>query len=277
MTSDEQFELIERYLQGESSPAEVKSFESRIQNDPAFALAVQRHRDIQDLDDSANAFAFENLLTEIEAERKKQKPNSNRIIRLLNRPILQVAAVIVFLVATYLVWRVLDRPHFESADELYLASVDLEAFDKLSGHQDRELRSVELPVNAIDSNSLVYDAVLIRADSLFQLHEFSNSEFLLDSLLQNGDEFYFSRSETYYNLGMIQMYHNKFTEAIGNLSQVNGDHRKKATWYIAMAHIKVNNLERAREILEEIAKDPLHSRKKAAADALSASNIWEAI
>lgn len=267
MISDEQYILIERYLQGDLTEKEISAFQLQLAENPEFAQEVQIHEEIARASAEADAFAFETLVKEVGEERKaKAGQNQGKTIRMNSNYLWGIAAGLALLLVGYFIWNQFSGSSRIAPQDLYAQYAQLEEQQQLLGYQGRLDRGS--PISGKDSLQSAHIQqirdILRTVDALYQSRAYVQAEFILDSLLQFGDPSYFSQSDVRYNLGITNMHLEEWEEAIVYFSTVIGDPKAKADWYSAMAYLRLNKLEEARLLLQSIAQDGLHPKQDAA-------------
>ncbi|MEM7371016.1 MAG: tetratricopeptide repeat protein [Bacteroidota bacterium] len=270
MISDEQYILIERYLEGELTEAELAAFELQVKENPAFAQEVQIHQEIAKAPLEADALAFEVLVKEVAKERKEQSSPSSVIKPIFPRLWIGVAAGISLLLIGYFLWTMFGPSQVYSPDLLYAEYVGLEEQSNLLGYEERQQRGTNIV--GIDTTQtaelLQYRDQLRQVDSLYQQQAYMEAKKQLESFLETADPALFSQSDVQFNLGLIYLYLEQWQAAAAAFKLVKGDSKQLADWYTAMAFIRLNQEDNAVDILRGIAENSFHSKQQMAKELL---------
>jgi len=253
MNTQELYETIEAYLNGEMTDEEKTAFEAQLNQDESLAQEVQLHADIvltlQSQQKLKHKQHWQQLLAD-EAKNKQAESKETIVFNPANSRnifgnfLFRIAAILLLAVGTYFVWQqftVSDNPgqlawqqwtETETTNQWSgirgtggnTADAEKEVFTKaVELYKNQEYNTAIENLNAIPLQSTIYpDAQLLQSMSYLQLK-------------QPG-------------------------EAISRLTvlvQPENDHllKDQASWYLALAYLQNNQTSFAKELLEKIVSD----------------------
>ncbi len=227
------------YLAEELTASEKEAFEQRLQTDPVVAEALARHRSFEDVLHGYPAHKQQKTdLTDL--YRQFDKKQSARPFRLLPYSLV-IAAVLAILIAVF--W-VLPNTGRYCPEELYAevfiprdapqyAGQAQDATQLLrSGHtRFNEAKPVEAAASYQQALAMGTLSPELQIEARF---------FLGQSLMQQGD----------------------YTAALTSLAGVtDGPAVQLSQWYIALCHLALGQIDKAKPILEDISQQPAHDRQ----------------
>jgi hypothetical protein len=130
MNIEERDTLIENYVLGQLPPAELQNFEAEMAKDSTLQAEVSDQKFIlEGLRDSAGAFDFRNLLTEINAENASEMPqigqktqNEGKIVSLGRRNLFSAFAIAASLALAFFGWKHFFAEPPLSSEQLFAAN-----------------------------------------------------------------------------------------------------------------------------------------------------------
>jgi len=240
------FEMVKNYHLGRLNPEDHQAFEDRLSADKAFRTEAEDYVRLFELIQEAGDLALNAKLMEmgkemwsheknLEGTQKKQPPKRGILHAIPKSVFLVAAAVIVLLIIAVPLW----PPNLEkeagksSPTELYSAH-----FRMMDPPNFRDVETIPPWKEA------------------YLAGNYEESARLLKELLTRSDYTY--RSEAYLYLGLCYMALDQPQEALGALGKVSPDSydHDHALWYQALAHLKMEQVEDARQILEQIVSLP---------------------
>lgn len=243
-------ELIERYNNGELKGEELEKFESRMKNDPEFAIEVKLHREIDEF--LRNRFEYiqkRKQLDQIYEEVIFKKRKSDTKAFILNKSLslkwyYKLTASIVLLVGIAAILFFSLRPtRNERLYSQYFMPYEV----------SRTVRG-----NVQPSESL-FD----KAMDAYENNDYKTSYSLLNEVCLSDQD----NTEVCFFKGISAMKIEKFDEAIASLIEANADNSslyyEETKWYLALCYIKVYELNKARELLEKIVISDSYHKKDA--------------
>lgn len=230
-------EYLERYLAGELSDTEQTAFEKAMDAQPKLEEAFRRHM-------LARAAVFHTAKEEWR-DNKRQKLREWRAEEKQTSSVswYQMAAAIALLLAIGLGIYFLQSRQ-SSPEELFLAYYEVDA----APNTRNQASESELYKGYQAFNQQNYEEALMRWDNIpaDQLDNFTTNEL------------------TYYR-GLSYLELGRTTEAIQQLNQIqDSDFSDRATWYLALIWLKEGEADRARPLIQSLARraSPYQSKAK---------------
>jgi tetratricopeptide (TPR) repeat protein len=247
------FDIIERYLEGELHGEELEEFESRIISDPEFASEVKLHRDLEDFlrkksDYIKKREQLEKIYQEVIVQKRKtteasDKPAKSHYIKLYYK----IAAVIVLLIGVATLLFFILRP--TKNEKLYA-----QYFKPLEGGYIT--RSIEVNPKPEDKYHMALDQYndghYEKSWKMFK--ELCNVDSIkMDALLYGG---------------ISAMEINNYKDAISSFKYILKANKRfyddEANWYIALCYLKIPDIDKAKDLLSKISKSNSFYKENAA-------------
>ncbi len=240
------FESTKKYINGKLSPEEKQLFENRLASDPAFRDEVKEYVRLFELIQQAGDAQLDSELTQLgkkllsqgtllEPSPKNQQRQQKRKFSISKGVLLIAAALIAFLIILIPVWQsqMSEFPEKVSPEQLY------------SSH----FRILSAPALRDSEEIHPWKEAYLAGD-------YPEAIRLLEELLSRPDYAY--RSEAFLYLGLCHMAMDQPRNALQALTQVSPDSfdHDHALWYRALAHLKVEEVQKAQYLLEKIAATP---------------------
>lgn len=237
----EQYERIERYLQGGMTPGERNAFQQKLDTDPELASAVNLHQELTETLAGERIHKFRKTLKEVDANWKPA--TGGKWLRILKRPQnLAIAASLLLLIGFFGWWRLqtpsnleLVAQHFEQLP--VLASMGLDS-------EGAQLLRKEAHQAYIDED---YALAIEKFQELSRLAPEDLSCQLYLGISQLGVERAKDASTTLKIL------------ADGNDQSVN----QEAAWYLALAYLQLDDGEAAKIYLQRLVQNQGYQAEKA--------------
>ncbi|WP_299216839.1 tetratricopeptide repeat protein [uncultured Aquimarina sp.] len=153
-------------------------------------------------------------------------------------------------VVLFLIGLTIFSPFKTSTEELYANYLDVSELPSLVDRGNSEQKA------------------LIQAQKLFEAREYNQSLDILEKELSTVQK---NKATIYLYMGISQMELGQFVKAeisFNTLIESKFIDAPKGTWYKALLYIKQNNIEKAKELLSEIAKYPNNYKSKEASELL---------
>ena len=226
----EQYERIERYLQGAMTPGELDAFQQKISTDPELASAVNLHQELAQTLAGERIHQFRKTLKEVDAS---WKPATGvKWLRVLRNPQnLAIAASLLLLIGFFGWWAL------QSPTPTELAARNFE----------------QLPVQAfmgLDSNA----AQLTRKEA----HQAYIAEEYQVAIEKFSELTQLEPDELSYQLylGVSQVGIQASADAVASLQPLAESEdqsvREEAAWYLALAYLQMDNAAAASPYLEQL-------------------------
>ncbi|PHN07969.1 tetratricopeptide repeat protein [Flavilitoribacter nigricans] len=228
----EQYDRIERYLQGAMTPGEMDEFNQKLNNDPELASAVTLHQELAETLAGDRIHQFRKTLQEVNANWKPA--TGGRWLRVLKSPQnLAIAASLLLLIGFFGWWS------FQTPSGAELASENFE----------------QLPVQAfmsLDSG----DAQVIRksANQAYIAGEYEAAAEQFEALTE------LAPGELSYQLylGVSQVGANAAADAVNTLKPLadgtDQSVKSEAAWYLALAYLQMEEKTAARPYLDQLVR-----------------------
>ena len=219
--------LIERYLEGALTVPERRAFEQRLAAEPALARALRLHRELADTLADPGAHALRDVLQQTDASWTAPRAGGGLRV-LVYRSLAAAAAVLVLLTAAWWLWPTPDGP------ALYAAYYT----------------PFELPVAERSTDTTA--PLLQRADAAYRAGAYEEAFQLLTQLTERAPEntlYRFYRAQAALRTPRTDAAITDF-EYLLDLP----DHLfvQQSRWYLALAYLKADRREAAREMLRTI-------------------------
>lgn len=208
------YQLIEDYLSGILDKEEHAVIEERITQDNSFAKEVDLHRSIQNALSDREVLELEEILIKIRNASKKDKQEGKVISIKRRRSILgAVAAILLLIVATYLIWdKETEAPLADMFEPypFYLAnrSLDDEAaqqqLNQAAQSYEAEEYQLALPIfeSLLEHSPENMALQFYKAYCELELEQYQLAEQSFVVILENGDSAYVQPAEWY----LVQVY-----------------------------------------------------------------------
>ncbi len=249
LSEKERNELLQKMEHDESFREKV-NFEKQLYlnlNDNEWSLSKDKnHSEVKEYEKllkDESTLALKNTLHNVNSEYQKTQNKSSKFWLLYAS-----IAVVIFLIGVFIFSPNKTIP----TNELYVNYLKLSDLPSLvdRGKTDQILST--------------------EAQKLFEAKQYDKT---LDILINNGfEDVQKNKATIYLYIGISQMELNQFSKAEKTFDKLI--HSKlmdapKGTWYKALLYIKQNKIERAKEILSEIAKTPNNYKSKEASELLN--------
>lgn len=273
MISDNQYELVEKYVRGDLRDSEKASFEAELEENAELRKEVNIHRGIESLGQSTDVLAFKKMIEGFKEE------EDIKILGLRPSIVYGLAAGFALLILGFFLWNNLKTNPIRNSQDLYQQYAELSSLEGLNGFQTRGERMSMLRGDATPIDSVLQEEkktlhILLEADSLFSIKQFVAAEKTLNTLQQEGNPDYFSQAELSFNLGLLGMHLETWEKAVEHFSLVKGDLKNVADWYQALSLLKLERLAESRQIFERISQNTYHEKQELASQILSYPDIW---
>jgi len=232
---------ISKYLNGEMDAQTEKEFEQKLNNDKALRNEYELHKEIQ------NALGEEDIIElreKLDAYRPSARPKNR--LRLKWSDALSAAALVTLFIGIGMLW--MYHSQITNPDELYASY-----FEPYPGIYSQ--RSIDVDS---ESGSLKRKAFLAYEEESWEKAQDHFDQLLL---LQPG------KTEYVFYAGMLDLKLNDTHKAIDHfrtvLDKANPFFEDQAIWYIALAYLKEENIEKSVEYLQKIVNEDLANKKKA--------------
>jgi tetratricopeptide (TPR) repeat protein len=223
---------IEKYLAGELTGAEKEIFEKKIREDKSLQSEVNLRRRVDRIIETRDVQSLRNKLSVIEKSRVTKK----RSLQPQFSTFLKYAAVFTGIVL--------------------IAGISLFSGTKLASDQiiDRYYKVYE-PVSGQRSEKVSSDEDFIVALSLYNTHEYGKAAIFFSKVLEKNPED--MQSELLNGLSNFE--EKQYPEAKKSFGIVIEDNNnffvETAKWYLALCYVETGENEKARQLLEVIAKE----------------------
>jgi len=224
---------IERYLSDDMTYAEKKTFEKEIVVNPELAAEYKLTLSVEDAIRQDDILDFRKKLLMARKE-ALQKKTPVPVVRIHRYKAWYIAASVLLLLSAGGFW--------------YLSDSDPSSADKLF----RKYYSAQSMIDVTRSG----DANMVEAIIRYQEKDYSGAAVLFSQILRNDPENH--AGWFYYGISCIET--SQFMEAEDAfmiiINQDQNLYVEHAHWYLALAYLKSNQMEKARLKLEYIAADP---------------------
>lgn len=231
--SAEQYDRIERFLEGAMTPGELDEFQQKLNTDPELASSVILHRELAETLAGNRIHQFRETVKEVNAKWRPAK--GRKWLRVLKSPQnLAVAASLLLLIGFFGWWALQSPPNPEIASE-YFDQLPLHTLMSPDSNEEQALRS--------EANQAYINKDYSIAGEKFQ------------SLAQlNPDD----RNYQLY-LGISQLGSQQAAAAVTTLQPLaeseDGTVNLEATWYLALAYLQMDQAEDAKPYLERLVQN----------------------
>lgn len=234
---------IDRYLDGDMSPDELKKTGKEISEDENLQHDLKLHKEMNKLIADKER---QNFHAALENAEKQYFENDRKVIRLNSRfvPVMKYAAIIIlFLGITIVLFNNLNKP---DATELYC--LYFKPYDASSVFRSEQPSLEQLLSAAFDR---------------YNTHNYSEAIALFTKYLERDSTF----TSAYLYMGISYMELNKFDKAeecyktvLADKGSLFGEH---AMWYLGLLYLKENKIELAKQQFEIIRKHKTYNYKSA--------------
>lgn len=231
--SAEQYDRIERFLEGAMTPGELDAFRQKLNTDPELASSVTLHRELAETLAGERIHQFRETVKKVDAKWKPSK--GKKWLKILKRPQnLAIAASLLLLIGFFGWWALQSPPNPEIASE-YFDQLPLHTLMSPDSNEEQTLRS-EAHQAYINKD---YSVAGQKFQNLAQLHS--------DDL----------NYRLY--LGISQLGSQQAAAAITTLQPLaeseDGTVNLEATWYLALAYLQMDQGEDAKPYLERLVQN----------------------
>lgn len=230
------YEIIEKYLNGDLSAKELEDFNVKLETDNLFKQEVALYKEINN--SLKNKYQHkekeENLKQSLdkmgtkyfqkEAQKKKSLPFKRYLLRISS-----IAAIIII--------------------SFFLLKPQTSLYDQFAEHANLEIQ--------VKGDN---DEILLNASKLYNSEKYSEAIPLLEEYLRLNPE----DTEIQISLGIALLESNKNEDAIVIFEHVNSQNnifKNKAIWYLALANIKLDHKEESKKYLESIPAESFYYKK----------------
>lgn len=246
MSKEEIYEAIEDYLNGTLVGNDLKNFEARLQSDTELVAQVELFREMDDAIGDKEVLNFQEMvqaegvvfLENSSPEEKTQTPNIAKRINLARRYFL-VAASILFLITSALIYWNMQSGAMPTGSELFA--------------QYHEVYDLNQNVRGIDAST---DPKFQSGLQQYQAKNYSAAANIFQELATSNETdmvLAFSLGSAYLNQQTpnLNLASQQFEKIMTDGQSI---YVPRAKWYQAMIHLKEENLEKAKPLLEDLAK-----------------------
>ncbi|MCB0633516.1 MAG: hypothetical protein R2824_21075 [Saprospiraceae bacterium] len=238
----EEYNRIERYLQGAMLPGELDEFNEKLANDPQLAASVSLHRELAETLAGEGVHQFRRVLQRVDAEWKFKSGGS--FLRIVKSPrILAIAASMLLLIG-FFAWLGLQGPSPEALAMDSFEQLPLET--QMSSYEDEIIPLRNQASQAYIGKDYAEAARLFL--ELARLEPANTNHKLLAGISQLGAQ----QAET--AIGTLRPL------ADGSDEQVN----MEASWYLALAFLQAGETTSAQTYLNKVAANQGFNAAKAA-------------
>lgn len=226
-TSATYYDRIERYLRGELSAAEQAAFDRQLTTDPQFAAEVQLHRELEETLAGENIHRFRESLQRVDHHWKQ--PRRKRLRRLITPWALGIAAGFALLIGMF--GHQLFSPNYDKLYTAYFEPLPIRV------QMSTETADVDLLVEEAETaySRGDYDRAIERFTRLIERDPNEQRYVLLTGISQ------------------LALSRPKAAETtLQPLLAAPGETAEAARWYLAMAALQSENIDRSRELLTQI-------------------------
>ena len=223
--------LIESYLAGEMGDSDKLKFEHKLNGDRDLSNEVKLRRDTDKILENMDVISLRNKLSAIE----KSKNNRNPVLRRV--PVYTKYAGIIF-------------------GLILIGSVSLYEGKNLNGEQvlDRYYKTYE-PLTAQRSGKVVANTDFKMALEFYNTHEYGKAAVLFSKVVDTNPR----DMQSELLVGLSNFEDKKYTEAKKSFVNVINDNNnffiESAKWYLALCYIKIDEKQKAVDLLEVIKKE----------------------
>ena len=223
----EHIELIEAYLAGELQGEKLQSFEDQLSNDSELAKEVTLHRELQAALADQETIELENSLLEIRRELDKESEKATVIpLRTSSRWLIAASILVLIAAAAYLLWPGQEQNLYADFFEPYP--------NYLTTRTDNQNTTLGAAINAYQNR-----------DYTTALGHFQ--ELLAEDTKRTDIRFYIGICQA--ELDQAEAALSSFQEVI---TKADNTYTGPAKWYKALAHLKVNQNDQAKSLLNEL-------------------------
>jgi TolA-binding protein len=237
----EQYDRIERYLQGVMSPGELDEFQQKLNTDPQLASAVSLHRELAETLAGDRIHQFRKTLKEVDA-RWKPTPGGRWLKVLKRPPNLAIAASLLLLIGFFGWWTLRSPGHAELASR-YFEQLPVQAFMNLSSDAAQEIRKAAHEAYIAEDYQLAAE----KFGALADLAPESSAHRLY--------------------LGISQLGADRADEAARILQPLaEGDDQsvqEEAAWYLSLALLAMDDADAARTYLQQLVESDAYRSESA--------------
>jgi tetratricopeptide (TPR) repeat protein len=257
--SDQDIELIERYLSGELDSKEEETVEERIKTDKEFAEELDFMRDVmsasqkegrEEFREKLSAIGkglFENLENKADTEMKENSDSVKKLPLHRRRLIYYASALAAAIIVGIFIFLPGNR-----TGKLYSAY-----YEPYPNEIVPYTRGEEVPRDFSHFPQEKYN-LIVRAMKHYERGNYEKAARLFENNVVKIQE----NAGLLLYMGISQMETGKEEKAIENfkyiISLTNPPLKKQAEWYLALSYLKTNKTEKAKTLLNKIKSEPNH-------------------
>ncbi len=235
MSTEEKYDLIEKYLDQKMTEGERKAFELQIENDSVLKAEVELHQQVEASLKGEKIHELRSALTDVDQNWGTQKNEQKRKARTINfRRIIAIAATVLLMVMAYQV--------FFSGDST-LSNEQLFA----DNFQPYQMLLSQRDISQSEKNEVLENAILAYAKGDFQ-----NAATAFQQLSKNDP----SDISYQFYLAVAQLGAENNEAAIDSFKQIisieNNPFKEQSQWYLALAFLQKRDTENAQKSLIKI-------------------------
>lgn len=231
--SAEQYDRIERYLDGAMTPGELDKFQQKLNTDPEFASAVTLHRELAETLAGERIHQFRKTVKEVDANWKPA--SGGRWLKVLKSPQNLAIAASLLLLIGFFGWWTLDGPSNPEIASQYFEQLPLQTLMSPDSNEEQALRS--------EAHQAYIDGGYPEARDKFQILAQLNPDDLNYQLY----------------LGISQLGSQQAAAAVSTLQPLAGSEdgtvTLEAAWYLALAYLQMDRGEEAQPYLERLVEN----------------------
>jgi hypothetical protein len=223
----EHIELIEAYLAGELQGEKLQSFEDQLSNDTELAQEVALHQELQAALADQETIDLENSLLEIRQELDEETEKATVVpLRSSSRWLIAASILVLIAAAAYLLWPGQEQNLYADFFEPYP--------NYLTTRTDNQNTTLGAAINA------------------YQNQDYTTALGHFQELLAEDDE----RTDIRFYMGICQSELDQAEAALSSFEEVitqsDNTYAGPAKWYKALTHLKINQPEQAKSLLNQI-------------------------
>ncbi len=222
---EKELELIERFLAGQASPTERESVMQRMESDEEFAEHVELMREMPKAI-TADIKGFQEILQEVMTQKTEKKEVKINVIRRF--PLLAVAASLLLLIG----FVVMFLPSTSSPDTLFATFY--------------EVPSLNISVRGQNQQVLINQGMEAYREGDYHKAVSFFDQYLVED--PNHNDLIFFKGAGQIAAGDYQA----ALETLETLTTQASLYSSASLWYQALAHLKLENIDRAHALLEQI-------------------------
>ena len=249
--SQQTHEQIEKFLAGELSGDDLKQVEEKYQTDPSFKMEVDLQEAAHKVVEISGDLALKEKLRAIEAELNASSQKKAEHQYTSKNLFLRVAAVIVVLFASVIIFNVLQPPTPKA-----LFSEHFETY--------------RAPVNTRSQNAPLSEQWQ-QASQLYRTEDFGSAAEAFEEILKDHQQEANYLVHFYLAMSYLSKENTEAEKAISHFKivfQTDNDHHQQAHWYLALAYLSLENEKAARVELNKLLQQHNRFKKQEAQEIL---------